>query len=121
MNPEATHLIAGGLGRTMAKWLVSRRTRHLILLSRSGSSTPEAKALLTQLQKTGIHIEAPCCDVANPTALRDVINRCKDNIPPIKGCIQASVVLTVREFPAVQISELKLIQPSGTHLPKDEL
>ncbi|KAI0415231.1 putative polyketide synthase [Xylaria grammica] len=97
MNPQATYIIAGGLGglgRAMANWLASRGARYLILLSRSGPKTSQAKAFLTQLREKCIRVETPRCDVANLAMLRDVLAKCMDTMPPIKGCVQASVVLT---------------------------
>lgn len=100
LNPEATYLIAGGLGglgRAMARWLVSRGARHLILLSRSGPRTPEARELLIELAEKRVIVEAPACDVTDSGRLRSVLAICSERMPPIKGCIQSSMVMTVRE------------------------
>lgn len=101
ISSEATYLVSGGLGglgREVATWLVSRGARYLILLSRSGPRTPEAFDLLAKLREDGIHIETPACDVSNMTSLRAMILDCSTRMPPIKGCIQASMVMTVSEF-----------------------
>lgn len=100
LNPDATYLIAGGLGglgRAIARWLVSRGARFLILLSRSGPRTLEAKDLLTELASQQVHVEAPCCDVANKEILRSVLASCSERMPPVRGCVQASMVMTVSQ------------------------
>ncbi|KAI1141434.1 putative polyketide synthase [Hypoxylon sp. FL0543] len=97
LNPCATYLISGGLGglgRSMARWLVGRGARYLILLSRSGPRTPEARDLLSEFEKMGIQVEAPPCDVSDRSALQSVLADCSRKMPPVKGCIQASAVLT---------------------------
>ncbi len=99
LDPHATYLVAGGLGglgRGVARWLVQRGARYLILLSRSGPRTPEAHELLSELAREGVHVETPACDVTSRTTLRSVLASCSDRMPPVKGCIQASMVMTVR-------------------------
>jgi hypothetical protein len=44
----------GGLGRAMACWLVGRGCGYLIILSRLGPSTSEAKKLSDELNNQGI-------------------------------------------------------------------
>lgn len=99
LNPEASYVIAGGLGglgRAVSRWLVRQGARYLILLSRSGPSTAKALELLSELKEKGAYIEAPCCDISNEESLRAVLGSCSARLPPIKGCIQASMVLKVR-------------------------
>ncbi|KAI1777435.1 putative polyketide synthase [Hypoxylon cercidicola] len=101
ISPEATYLVSGGLGglgREVATRLVSRGARYLILLSRSGPRTPEAFDLLAKLREDGVHIEAPACDVSDATSLATTIADCSTRMPPIKGCIQASMVMTESLF-----------------------
>ncbi|KAI0145929.1 putative polyketide synthase [Hypoxylon sp. NC0597] len=101
LNRNATYLVCGGLGglgREIARWLVSRGARHLILLSRSGPRTAEAKSLVSELVRKGIRIQTPCCDAANRSALKSTLTSCLEKMPPIKGCIQAAMVMTESVF-----------------------
>ncbi|KAI0383339.1 putative polyketide synthase [Hypomontagnella monticulosa] len=101
MDSRATYVIAGGLGglgRSVARWLVDRGARYLILLSRSGPRTPEAHELLAELNKKGARVETPVCDVANRAALKAVLASCSKTMPPIRGCIQSSLVMTEKIF-----------------------
>ncbi|KAI0840156.1 KR-domain-containing protein [Hypoxylon sp. FL0890] len=71
--PNASYLAVGGLGglgRAMIKWMVEKGAKHLILLSRS------------ELVTRGVHVIAPKCDVSST-----------ETMPPIKGCINAAMVL----------------------------
>lgn len=100
LSPEASYIIAGGLGglgRAVSRWLVRHGARYLILLSRSGPHTTKALELLSELKEEGAHVEAPCCDISDEASLKAALASCSARCPPIKGCIQASMVLKVRE------------------------
>ncbi|MHB6905419.1 SDR family NAD(P)-dependent oxidoreductase [Streptomyces sp. DB-54] len=68
-DPEGTVLITGGtggLGRELARHLVTERgVRHLLLLSRSGPDAPGADALRDELVAHGAEIDVRACDVAD--------------------------------------------------------
>ncbi|KAI1425159.1 putative polyketide synthase [Xylaria sp. FL1777] len=101
LGANATFIVCGGLGglgRAIARWLVSRGARNLILLSRSGPRIPEAHSLIRELSQKQVRIEAPCCDVADRTSLRTVLADCLKRLPPIKGCIQAAMVMRESVF-----------------------
>lgn len=109
LHADATYLIAGGfggLGRAISRWLVNRGARNLILISRSGASKPEAKALVAELESKGVHVKGLACDVADTDRLRRSLDECAQEMPPVAGCIQASMVLTVRSqlFPCAPLS-----------------
>lgn len=98
-HPHATYVVAGGLGglgRTLVDWMIERKARNFILLSRSGSENNEAaRGMIDNYATQGIVIRAPKCDVANEDAVREVFNDLAQTMPPIKGCIQGSMVLRV--------------------------
>lgn len=78
--------------------MASRGARHLILISRSGARTEDAKTFTRELEVKGIRVYAPACDITDKSALQDVITYCSEKMPPITGCIQASAVLKVRSL-----------------------
>ena len=101
MDPESSSLIAGGLGglgRSIARWMVSRGARNLILLSRSGPHSEAAKELLQELKDCSTRVEAVSCDVVNTVSLRYVLDDLQHTMPPVRGCVQASIVLKVGFF-----------------------
>ncbi|KAL8893690.1 MAG: hypothetical protein Q9192_005018 [Flavoplaca navasiana] len=97
LHENASYLIAGGLGglgRCIARWLVHRGAKNLLLLSRSGpSDNEEAMKLLIELRDHGVRVETPICDIADIRALKDILQQQSSNMPPIKGCFQASMAL----------------------------
>ncbi|KAH8883307.1 phenolpthiocerol synthesis polyketide synthase ppsA [Thozetella sp. PMI_491] len=105
-DSNATYVIAGGLGglgRSVARWIVDRGARHLLLLSRSGATSEEAKALLAELRACGTTVEAPACDISDANKLSEVLRTCKDFMPPIKGCVQAAMALKDSMFPNMSL------------------
>lgn len=97
-DPHATYLIAGGLGglgRSLSRWMASRGAKHLILLSRSTAYNEETRIFLQELKDRGVNVATPPCDVSDTRRLKEVLESCSGSMPPIKGCIQGSMVLQV--------------------------
>ncbi|ODH53443.1 hypothetical protein GX48_00273 [Paracoccidioides brasiliensis] len=95
-NPNASYVLAGGLGglgRSLAQWMVSRGARNLIFLSRSGQITQPVQEMVSTLETKGCKIRIFTCDVSDLSRLQEVIEECQQTLPPIKGCIQGSMVL----------------------------
>ncbi|KAF1828904.1 reducing type I polyketide synthase [Decorospora gaudefroyi] len=93
---NATYVISGGLGglgRSMARWMVRRGAKHLILLSRSGVLTAPAAGLVSELRAMGCNVATPQCDVTDEKQLAIVLSECRKTMPPVKGCIQGAMVL----------------------------
>ena len=86
----------GGLGRSTARWMANRGVKHLILLSRSGARSAVALALVEELETRGVQVKALACDVTKTNSLSMTLASCAETMPPIKGVIQASMVLRVR-------------------------
>ncbi|KAJ5752589.1 hypothetical protein N7520_009506 [Penicillium odoratum] len=96
LDPNATFVVCGGLGglgSNIVSWLADRGARHLLLLSRSGGQGAKARALIDRLEERGVDVKAPACDVSDEVALQNVLQTCASQMPPIKGCIQAAMVL----------------------------
>ncbi|KAF4443746.1 putative polyketide synthase [Fusarium austroafricanum] len=71
-DPSASYLLSGGmggLGRSAARWMVSRGAKNFIILSRSGTTRPAARGLMEELEAAGVTAFAPQCDVSDPISL----------------------------------------------------
>ena len=98
LDPNATYVIAGGLGglgRSTARWMVDRNARNLVLLSRSGASGDTARIFVEELQALGVRVEAPPCDITDIQTMQQVLGRIQREMPPVRGCIQGSMVSRV--------------------------
>ena len=95
-DSESTYLLSGGLGglgRSIAQWMVRHGARNIVFLSRSGDAKPEAQTTLTTLKKDGANVAAYACDIADKESLLAALQRIRKQFPPIKGAMQAAMVL----------------------------
>ncbi|EWG35889.1 hypothetical protein FVEG_00079 [Fusarium verticillioides 7600] len=93
---DSTYLVAGGsggLGRAIIRWMADRGAKHLIVPSRSGATSQAAAHLVTELTSRGVNIVAPKCDVSVREDVALMLEECSQTMPPIKGCINAAMVL----------------------------
>ncbi len=106
---EATWLVSGGLGGfglAMARWMVQRGARHLVLTSRGGASNKEKRAALEALRAEGATVLAPRCDVADPAQVDALMAEIARSLPPLRGVFHAAMVLDDR--PVVELDEASL-------------
>jgi myxalamid-type polyketide synthase MxaB len=103
VREDGAYLIAGGwgdLGLAVARRLIDRGARHLILMGRSGPS-PEREATIRQWETDGVAVEIVKADIADFDALRRAIadylpatgrkkRASKRGKPPLRGVIQAA-------------------------------
>ncbi|KAI0110924.1 hypothetical protein GGR51DRAFT_569554 [Nemania sp. FL0031] len=95
-DEDASYLVAGGLGglgRSILLWMSQKGAKHLIVPSRSGVSSQAASDVIDTLRLRGVHIETPICDVSSMESLSGVMRGLSVDFPPVKGCINASLVL----------------------------
>ncbi|KAI9036136.1 type I polyketide synthase [Aspergillus affinis] len=95
-DPNASYVLVGGfggIGRSVTRWMVTRGARNFIFVSRSGASSAPAKKLYTELLASGCGVSDLVCDITNKGAVVQAISSCQTTMPPIKGCMQCSMVL----------------------------
>jgi hypothetical protein len=98
LEAGASHVLSGGLGgigRSLAWWMVARGARNLIFLSRTGNITNPVQDMVTELESKGCRIHIYTCDITDRARLVEVIEECKTTLPPIKGCVQGAMILKV--------------------------
>jgi NAD(P)-dependent dehydrogenase (short-subunit alcohol dehydrogenase family) len=95
LSPDATYLLVGGLGgigSSIARRLVALGARHLVFISRTAASPSKVQAnVVRELENAGTQVVLKSCDVANRVELVAVLA----SLPPIRGVIQAAMVLRV--------------------------
>ncbi|AMP07573.1 type I polyketide synthase [Collimonas pratensis] len=93
---DASYLITGGFGGfglQMASWLASQGVRHLVLVGRSGASTPEARQAVQELQQAGVQVFAAVADIADDVGVQQLLQTIAADMPPLKGVFHAAAVL----------------------------
>jgi len=96
LSSRAAYLITGGLsgfGLELARWLVSRGARNLVLAGRTGASTPEARAAVVELRKKGAHVTVVRADVSDLRQVNRLMRRVDACGAPLRGVFHASMVI----------------------------
>ncbi|MFC1975071.1 type I polyketide synthase [Chloroflexota bacterium] len=92
---DATYLISGGLGGLgieMAKWLVARGARHLVLVGRSGATETSLDAV-HKLEEVGAQIVIAQADVSRREQMARVLAKIDEAGLPLRGIIHAAGVV----------------------------
>ncbi len=85
---NASYLITGGtsgFGLELANWLGDKGVGKLVLVSRSGATTVEAKQVVSSLKEKGISVETPQVDISNYQATKKLIDTLSISTLPLKG------------------------------------
>ncbi|GAA3463299.1 acyl transferase domain-containing protein/NAD(P)-dependent dehydrogenase (short-subunit alcohol dehydrogenase family)/acyl carrier protein [Saccharothrix longispora] len=80
-DPDGTVLITGGaglLGGLLARHLVTRGARRLVLTSRRGLAAPGAEELVAELTGRGARVDVAACDVTDRAELAALIGSLDD-------------------------------------------
>ena len=98
LHADATYILiggTGGLGRSMARWMVGKGAKNIVLVSRSGSVTGKVKELVDELAVHGANIAVRRCNVVNRSEVDELINNELQGLPPVRGVVHGTMVLRV--------------------------
>ncbi|KAJ2980610.1 hypothetical protein NUW58_g6899 [Xylaria curta] len=93
LHADASYLLIGGLGglgRSIAMWMVENGARNFIFLSRNGGKKPHEAALIQALEGSGCVVDVV---VGSVTEIDSVTRAVSQARTPIAGVIQLSMVL----------------------------
>jgi hypothetical protein len=85
----------------MAKWMVSKGAKNIVLLSRSGQLRGRAKEQIDDLNNSGANIVVRSCDVADRASVDQLISGGLIDLPPVRGIIHGAMVLHVRQYSVI--------------------
>ncbi|GAP88125.1 putative polyketide synthase [Rosellinia necatrix] len=112
LRADASYLLVGGLGglgRSIAMWMVENGAKNLIFISRSGGTKPHEIALLKALEGSGCTADVVMGSV---TELDSVVRAVEQARAPIAGVIQLSMVLRDHLFADMPFEDWEaVIQP----------
>ena len=92
---DGSYLITGGLGAlglAVARWLVRRGARHLVLTGRRGAP-PEARGALEELERLGAAVTVARADVTSEQDMAKVLDDVATSGAPLRGVVHAAGVL----------------------------
>ncbi|HSI14073.1 MAG TPA: SDR family NAD(P)-dependent oxidoreductase [Chthoniobacter sp.] len=96
IKPDGCYLITGGLGgfgKVLANWLVKSGAKHLVLSSRSGASTPEAKAFVKSLEDLGAKVRVVRADAGSDKDITRLLAEIKAGPQPLRGVFHLAMVI----------------------------
>lgn len=97
-NSDKTYLLVGclgGLGRTIATWMIKRGARKLLFLNRSGTEKKSAMRLVEDLQEAGADVKIVRGDVSSLPEVKGAMSQISG---PIGGVVHAAMSLDVSPF-----------------------
>lgn len=95
LDPKASYLLVGGLGglgKSIASWMVEHGACSLVFLSRSAGSSSEDRAIIAELESQGCSVTAVAGKVQD---MNDVLRAASSARCEIKGVIHLAMVLQV--------------------------
>ncbi len=95
LHADASYLITGGLGGlglVVAKWMVEKGARHLVLMGRS-TPNPTAQQAIKEMQRQGVEISIAQADVSVGDQVTEVFKTIEMQMSPLRGVIHAAGTL----------------------------
>ena len=95
IHADRTYLITGGLGGLgllIARWLVNRGAKHLVLTGRRLPSD-DAAALIAEMEADGARVTPMQADIASAADVESVFTQLDAGFPPLAGVFHAAGVL----------------------------
>ncbi|KAI0432409.1 putative polyketide synthase [Xylaria sp. FL1042] len=123
LRPDASYLVVGGvggIGRSVAQWLVDHGAKNLILLSRSAGNldldknqNTDGALFVRELRATGCRVKPVSCDVAREIELAKALRTCEDEgFPPVRGVVQGAMLLRDAIFEQMTLDDWRAgLQP----------
>ncbi|MEM6822450.1 MAG: SDR family NAD(P)-dependent oxidoreductase [Verrucomicrobiota bacterium] len=93
---KGTYLVTGGtrgFGLEVADWLSRHEVEQIVLVSRSGAATDEARSIIESIQNKGTRVEALALDITNKSEVETLISRIQSDLPPLTGIFHGAMVL----------------------------
>ncbi|KAG8533016.1 Type I Iterative PKS [Bacidia gigantensis] len=95
LRADATYFLVGGLGgigRALALWMTGHGARNFIFLSPSGLDKAKSKEAIALLHAEGARVNVFKGDVSNLADVQRALKESSNDMPPVRGVIQAAMV-----------------------------
>ena len=127
-HADATYLVVGGLrglGFDLARWMVARGARHLVLTGRTrlpvraewaalapDSESHQAVQAVRTLEAAGAQVRVHAADVADAAQMQALFDTLKHEGPPVRGVIHAAGVNRAAPLTRVDAATLQSVLAS---------
>lgn len=120
LRKDATYIIVGGtggLGRSMANWMVQHGAAHVVLVSRRGKVTPVVQTLINEAKTVGAHIYVHPCNIADELSVASLLQwiTAEATMPPVRGVVHSAMVLHDVLFEKMTHADYKAVIESKVH------
>lgn len=101
IRPDASYIITGGtggIGQSIAKWLLDKGANHVVLSARRGQDgVPEAdiQQLVGAASANNAHLQIAQCDIGSSADVQRLVQGISRD-RPIRGVIHGAMTLRVR-------------------------
>ncbi len=110
IRATGTYLITGGLGGlglSLARWMVQKGARFLVLIGRSAPNAG-AESAIAEMRAAGAIVHSMQANVMRRNDIDAVISMIAENMPPLRGIVHAAGVLADRML--TDMSEMEFFQ-----------
>lgn len=124
LDGNSSYIIAGGLGhvgKKLSELMVRRGARHIVVLARRKIDVSEHRKLEENLQLISPKLKFywRTCDIANNVQVKEcATSLLSSGIPPVKGVVQAAVLLQVNSITCWPFS--LVLTKQGSHAFTDD-
>ncbi|MGW0177994.1 type I polyketide synthase [Nocardia sp. NPDC003345] len=118
IDPDGTYLITGGFGgfgMATGTWLVSKGARRLVLIGRSGASTPAARQQLAAWRAAEVTVLEERADITDVAAVTAVVSRAHDPRYPLRGVFHAAGAVADNRVEHMDAGQLSRVYRSKVH------
>lgn len=98
IRPDAGYLITGGLGGlglSLAHWMIEEGARHIALVSRSEPSQA-AREEIARMERAGAKVLVARADISNAEQAKEMLHSVEEQLPPLRGIVHAAGILDDR-------------------------
>lgn len=75
--------------------MADKGAKNIIVMSRSAGSSNKSDEVIEEMRKLGVKLLPVSCDVSDPLALSNAVEESGKTMPPVRGVVQAAMVLSV--------------------------
>ncbi|MCJ1283208.1 polyketide synthase [Xylographa opegraphella] len=115
LRSDATYIIVGGLGGLgleIGLFMAAKGAKHIALLTRRGPGSVERQLLQEKFRLAGASVSILVCDITQKSQCEDMYTRYFCSLPPVRGVIQAAVVLQDGLIDDMELKDFEVaIQP----------
>jgi acyl transferase domain-containing protein/NAD(P)-dependent dehydrogenase (short-subunit alcohol dehydrogenase family)/acyl carrier protein len=104
IRPDRSYWVTGafgGFGLSVCRWLADRGAKTLVLQSRNGPSSPEARRTLAVLEAQGTQVHVVQGDVGDLEVVTSTLKWIERDLPPLAGVVHAAMLLDDGVFTAM--------------------